>query len=349
LENQKYSHFKCNDFILDDDFKAWLAGNNPEKNHLWEEWLIANPSIRPEVEKARKIIYALRFNENNVPQKLIDQEWKKLESAISIVDQHQEYEIEHPAKRSFSFLRLMTAASVIAIIGFVSQHFFFPSSIKIAVVPVEKKTSNGQQLSIKLPDGTLVTLNAGSMLSYPKQFEDTLREVRLIGEAFFDVTRNEKAPFIIHTGEVTTKVLGTSFNVRAYPENREVQVAVVEGKVKVRMSSGLDKNGVCLVKSEMVTVQKEHGKLIVSDYDEKDQIGWKDGILYFEKSDFTSTVRKLERWYGVKIHIGEGRKMDPSWRFSGKFKNKPLDYILGVMSYPHQFSFKINDKTVSLQ
>ena len=349
MENQKYSHFKCNDFVLDDDFKAWLAGNNPEKNHLWEEWLVANPAIRPEVEKARRMIYALRFKENSVPAKLVDQEWKKLESAISIVDQHQEYEIEHPSKRSFSFLRLMTAASVIAIIGFVSQHFFFPSSIKIAVVPVEKKTSNGQQLSIKLPDGTLVTLNAGSMLSYPKQFEDTLREVRLIGEAFFDVTRNGKAPFIIHTGEVTTKVLGTSFNVRAYPENKEVQVAVVEGKVKVRMSSGLDKNGVCLVKSEMVTVQKEHGKLIVSDYDEKDQIGWKDGILYFEKSDFTSTVRKLERWYGVKIHMSEARKMDPSWRFSGKFKNKSLDYILGVMSYPHQFSFKINDKTVSLQ
>ena len=243
----------------------------------------------------------------------------------------------------------MTAASVIAVVCFVSQRFFFSPPQKITSAPVEKKTGNGQQLSIKLPDGTLVTLNAGSLLSYPKQFEDTLREVRLIGEAFFDVVRNEKAPFVISTEGVTTRVLGTSFNIRAYPENKEVQVAVVEGKVKVKMGSGSGKKSVCLVKSEMVTVHKEQGQLVVTDYDEKDQIGWKDGILYFEKSDLTTTIRKLERWYGVKIHISEGRKMDPTWRFSGKFKNKPLDHILGVMSYPHQFSFKINDNTVSLQ
>jgi ferric-dicitrate binding protein FerR (iron transport regulator) len=194
-----------------------------------------------------------------------------------------------------------------------------------------------------------VKLNAGSILSYPKVFEDTLREISLTGEAFFDVVRNEKSPFIIHTGNITTRVLGTSFNIRAYPENKEIQVAVVEGKVKVRTESGSGENGVCLIKSEMVTVQKEHGKLIVSDYDEKEQIGWKDGILYFEKSDFLSTVRRLERWYGVRINIGEGRKMDPSWRFSGRFKDKPLNYILDVMSYPHQFSYKINNNTVNLQ
>jgi ferric-dicitrate binding protein FerR (iron transport regulator) len=284
-----------------------------------------------------------------VSSKQVDQEWKKLESAISNYDLGSSAETNPSEKKPFSFLRLVAAASIIAILGFSVNHFWFSASSDLAVRSVEKKTSNGQQLTVKLPDGTRVKLNAGSILSYPKVFEDTLREISLTGEAFFDVVRNEKSPFIIHTGNITTRVLGTSFNIRAYPENKEIQVAVVEGKVKVRTESGSGENGVCLIKSEMVTVQKEHGKLIVSDYDEKEQIGWKDGILYFEKSDFLSTVRRLERWYGVRINIGEGRKMDPSWRFSGRFKDKPLNYILDVMSYPHQFSYKINNNTVNLQ
>ena len=111
---------------------------------------------------------------------------------------------------------------------------------------------------------------------------------------------------------------------------------------------GKESNSVFLTKSEMATFQKNEGELIVSAYDEKEQIGWKDGILYFEKSDFTTTVKKLERWYGVTIQISEARKIDPSWRFSGKFKDKPLDYILGVMSYPNQFSYKINKDIVNL-
>ena len=99
----------------------------------------------------------------------------------------------------------------------------------------------------------------------------------------------------------------------------------------------------------MVTVQTAQGELVVSDFDEKEQIGWKDGILYFEKADFSSAVERLERWYGVRIKISEKRKMDPSWRFSGKFKDKSLDYILEVMSYPHHFTYKIKDNNVTLQ
>ncbi len=348
MENQKYNLFKCNDFVLDDDFKAWVTGANPEKDHLWEAWLISNPSVRVEAEMARNMLLAFKFKEKKVSVEELDHEWKRVETAMMKRHTYEHTEFAAPEKRAFPFLKILTAASVIAVVCFASYLFLLPGSIK-NLAAVEKKTSNGQQLSIKLPDGTSVTLNAGSALSYPKQFDDTLREITLTGEAFFDVVRNEKAPFIIHTGEVTTRVLGTSFNIRAYPENKEVQVAVVTGKVKVKTGFKNDKNSVCLVKSEMVTVKKDEGELIVTDYDEKDQIGWKDGILYFEKSDLAASIRKLERWYGVSIHVAEGREMDPGWRFSGKFKNKPINYILDVMSYPHQFSYKIKNNTVTLQ
>lgn len=345
-----YDHFSCNDFVLDDDFRAWVAGEVPEQNHLWSAWLCANPAQTEEVEKARRIVLAfqprgIRF----VGEDDIQREWERLEAVLVPTSQHND--IVNPLKRIFSFFNVMAAAAVLVVFFFAGR-FLFNTNGNVTVSAIEQKTANGQQREIRLSDGTVVRLNAGSAITYPKTFSDTLREVTLSGEAFFSVAKNPECPFIIHTGEIVTRVLGTSFNVRAYPENDDVQIAVVEGKVAVnkKQAAASEEKGVYLTVNEMVTFRKTEGELIKSDYDEKEQIGWKDGILYFEKSDFPTTVKKLERWYGVSIRIADPKKLDdPSWRFSGKFQNKQLDYILNVMSYPDRFSFKINKDTVNLQ
>lgn len=351
MEAHKYDRFGYKDFVLDDDFRAWLNGTDPENDHLWEKWLLANPSRRPEIEKARKIVYALHFQGKPAPTYDIEQQWKRLES--SIAPDAAKTTVDKPRRIAFRrVFRLLAAACVLVGAFFLANRYLTNHSAPAsAFVPVEHKSANGQQRKLVLPDGTRVTLNAGSSISYPEEFEENIRKVSLTGEAFFDVTRNEKAPFVIITGEVVTKVLGTSFNIRAYPENKAVQVAVVEGKVKVNAKIGSEDQNACvfLSKSEMATFQKEAGELIVSIYDEKEQIGWKDGMLYFQKSDFRSTILKLERWYGVKFEVAPGVRMDADWRFSGKFQDKPLDYILGVMSYPNRFSYKVNNRIVNLQ
>lgn len=351
MEAHKYDRFGYKDFVLDDDFRAWLNGTAPENDHLWESWLRANPSRLSEIEKAKKIVCAIHFKGRAVPASEVQQQWQRLESAMASLPSVQSAE---PDDRRFQlgwiFKLLAAACLVLGAFFFVNRYMAMKQGAIVASSPVERKTANGEQLKLTLPDGTKVMLNAGSAISYPKAFAKNLREVNLTGEAFFDVVRNEKAPFVIRTGEVTTKVLGTSFNVRAYPENGAVQVAVVEGKVKVnaKIGSAQQKASVCLTKSEMATFEKEAGELTVSTYDEKEQIGWKDGMLYFQKSDFASTIVKLERWYGVKFQVAGSVKMDADWRFSGKFQNKPLDYILGVMSYPGRFSYEVKNDIVNL-
>ena len=104
MENQKYHHFKCSDFLLDDDFRAWQAGSTPEKDHLWEAWLIANPSAETEVNKARKLIYALHFKETSVGKQDIDLQWSKLESAIHNIDLN--LEADEPVKKKYTFFFL---------------------------------------------------------------------------------------------------------------------------------------------------------------------------------------------------------------------------------------------------
>lgn len=352
MEAHKYDRFDYKDFVLDDDFRAWLNGTAPENDHLWEKWLLANPSSHPEIEKARKIVHALHFQGRSVPEYDIGQQWKRLES--SIADSGAAKDGETPPRRinlTWIWKLLAAACVVVGAFFFANRYLAGHNAPASAFMPVEHKAANGQQRKLVLPDGTRVTLNAGSAISYPEEFEEDIRKVSLTGEAFFDVTRNEKAPFVIVTGDVVTKVLGTSFNIRAYPENKAVQVAVVNGKVKVNAKIGSEDQNACvfLSKSEMATFQKEAGELIVSTYDEKEQIGWKDGMLYFQKSDFHSSILKLERWYGVKFEIAPGVRMDADWRFSGKFQDKSLDYILGVMSYPNRFSYKVKNSIVKLQ
>ncbi|MGX5852059.1 FecR family protein [Dyadobacter jiangsuensis] len=352
MEAHKYDRFGYKDFVLDDDFRAWLNGTAPEKDHLWEKWLLANPARQAEIEKARRIVLALHFQDKSVPDHDIGQQWKRLESSIAASEAAKESET--PSRRitlTWIWRLLAAACVVVGAFFFVNRYLIGHHTPASAYVPVEHKAANGQQRRLLLPDGTRVTLNAGSSISYPQEFEEDVREVSLSGEAFFDVKRNEKQPFVITTGGVVTKVLGTSFNISAYPENKSVQVAVVTGKVKVNARIGSEDQNACvfLSKSEMATFQKEAGELIVSTYDEKEQIGWKDGMLYFQKSDFHSTILKLERWYGVKFEVAPGVRMDADWRFSGKFQDKPLDYILGVMSYPGRFSYQINNSIVKLQ
>lgn len=352
MEAHKYDRFGYKDFVLDDDFRSWLYGTAPENDHLWEKWLLANPSRHPEIEKARKIVYALHFQGKAVPTYDIEQQWQRLESSINAPETRKQAIIQPRYIGLRRVFRVLAAACLLAGTFFVVNRYLASRNAPAAAyVPVEHKSANGQQRKLVLPDGTRVTLNAGSAISYPEAFEKNIRKVALTGEAFFDVTRNEKAPFVITTGDVVTKVLGTSFNIRAYPENKAVQVAVVTGKVKVNAKIGSEDQNACvfLSKSEMATFQQEAGELIVSTYDEKEQIGWKDGMLYFQKSDFPSTILKLERWYGVRFEVAPGVRMDADWRFSGKFQDKPLDYILGVMSYPNRFSYKMNDTIVKLQ
>ncbi|MCE7043211.1 FecR family protein [Dyadobacter sp. CY312] len=346
-----YKQFSCNDFILDDDFRAWLNGNDHELDRAWETWLHANPAAREEVKKARVLLRALHIRERDASQHEVNAQWRQLDSLISGKIAAKQEKKSNNRSGLFSFWYILGAASII-LIGVFAAPFFLKSKSRPALASIAEKTINGQQRDLILHDGTIVKLNAGSSLTYPQIFSDTIREVVLVGEAFFQVAKNADAPFIIHTGEVTTKVLGTEFNVSAYPENESVQIAVVSGKVKVKanVNAGSDHSSVCITKSEMVTFEKSVKELVVSKYDDREQLGWKDGILYFEKSDFSAALKKLERWYGVTIQVADAKVMsgESSWRFSGKFQNKPLDYILTTMSYPNRFSYTIKNKTVIL-
>ncbi|MEM9141759.1 MAG: FecR domain-containing protein, partial [Bacteroidota bacterium] len=161
----------------------------------------------------------------------------------------------------------------------------------VPVVLLTKQTNWGQKISMVLPDGSSVKLNSGSTLTFPESFNDSTREVVLDGEAFFDVVKNPKKPFVIKSGELKTTVLGTSFNVNAYKGEQIMAVTVLSGEVGVNTASGqlqLLPNEQCIFDINTKQLVKEH-------VNAKEILLWKDGILKFNDAGLGQVAEALER------------------------------------------------------
>lgn len=350
MEKERYSDFKAPDFLLDDDFVAWLKGDDPAAVADWEHWLTQNPAAGPEVEKALILWQAMTFRTRTVGNEALGEAWQKLQERVAQGTSISDSEEEGTPKLVWRIWPWLAAASILLIAGlWVGRNYFSsPQAPRLA----QTRTTNGQQLTLTLADGTTVRLNAGSMITYPEAFPTHKREVQLKGEAYFEVAPNAAAPFVIRTGDVDVQVIGTKFTVKAYPESELVKVAVVEGKVAVQANSeeaAPARKKVVLMKDEMATLEKSNGELNVTNYDKNDALGWQNGILYIEKADFSQIVKQLERWYGVEISVDNDVAVDAAWRFSGKFENKPIEYILDVCQYPNVFTYEISGNQVHIR
>ena len=208
---------------------------------------------------------------------------------------------------------------------------------------ITKSNPRGQKSLITLPDGSQVKLNAASLLEYSPNF-DSSRHVTLVGEAFFEVVRDTLRPFIVTVGEVQVRVLGTSFNVQAFPSEESTTVAVASGAVLVQKSREQTSQ---LQAREMVRVNHPTGTLEKSDFDPAETLAWKDGILRFRQASFAQIVQQLERWYGVDFVVR--RRQPITEGFTGRYDNPSLEVVLEGMSFSSDFTFTIEDKQVIIE
>ncbi len=214
------------------------------------------------------------------------------------------------------------------------------------LVLVQKEVPAGQKQTLMLADGTKVTVNADTKFTYPEQFASDSREVKLEGEAFFEVARDENKPFIILTKDIHTTVLGTSFNIKAYQDESDISVSVASGKVKVnRVGDAADTY--YLTPGREAVYQLDKQSFEVRDFDKQAALAWKDGILYFKDASFEEVKSTLERRYGVEIHwVGNNTQ---SWQYSGIFDNQSLENVLLSISYVKHFSYALQGKQVKIK
>lgn len=207
---------------------------------------------------------------------------------------------------------------------------------------ITETTRRGEQRTVDLPDGSVVRLNAESAITFPEQFAalDT-RNVQLDGEAFFDVARDETKPFVIRSGDLVTTVLGTSFNIRAYPEDQMIAVTVATGKVKIE-SVGHAQQGNAnqvLVPGEQGLFDKMTAAITRTNVNLEKYLAWKDGTILLEGASLEEATAILGRWYNAEFIIkNPGLK---SCAIDGKFRNDKLENILENLRFLMGIEYRI--------
>ena len=200
------------------------------------------------------------------------------------------------------------------------------------------QTPLGMRSSMILPDGTSVSLNAGSSLKYPVAFTGKTRKVELTGEAYFDVKKDEHRPFIVSTSDIAIKVLGTSFNCSAYPEDEMIETALVRGEIEI--SGEKDGQHKLYVQPGEVAVFSKPWKTIEKNKVNLDKyISWKSGKLIFRDDSMITVLEKLGRWYNVTFQVKDQEIL--AYEYSATFSGESLDQVLKMLTLSSPICYRL--------
>lgn len=225
------------------------------------------------------------------------------------------------------------------LVAFVAARFLMPAVNAPDITCQTIHVPEGQRAEITLCDNTKVWLNAKSTLVFPSSFSGE-RSVELIGEAYFNVTRNEQNPFIVRTAEHEVKVLGTEFDVKSYPERNLFETSLIKGSVSVHSL----KTGQEMLLAPGHKACSDDGRLSVSQFGNQGDFLWREGILAFEGETFSQILDKLTMYYDLNIEIKNRNVVMGGYTYTGKFWIKDgVEHVLKVLQFSHKFKYQKDD------
>lgn len=242
------------------------------------------------------------------------------------------------------FIKVTTYAATVAVLMIAtwfisSQH----TNQLMASATNEVFVPPGQRARLTLDDGTVVWLNAQSTLTYPAVFTGNERHVTLSGEGFFEVTHNPDKPFTVSAQDLFITVLGTEFNVSAYEKETGTEISLIDGSVKVWNELGSEK---VLTPNQQLTYI--NGEMLIASIDHREYFLWKDGIYSFNNEPFVDIMRKLERYYNVKIEVRDLPVSD--WEYTGKFRQQDgIETIIRILQIAYPFKMEKKDDVIILR
>ncbi len=248
-----------------------------------------------------------------------------------------------------NFLRFVPYAAMLVItIGFSVLFYYTRISLQPNNSEIVSYTSviaeNGQKSKIILPDSSIVWLNSGTTLSYNTNFAENSRNINLKGQAFFQVTKNKKMPLIVHCNDLSVKVLGTKFDVNAYPETGKVSVVLESGSVQL-LHNHIKSFNYTLKPSELADFDIAAKKVAIKNTDIQKFTSWKDGILIFKDDPMKQVIEKLERWYNIKIDVSDPEVYNSI--FTGTISNESYEQIFKLIEYSCPVSCEIINRPES--
>jgi transmembrane sensor len=285
----KKKYNTINDFLDDVSFENWALQNNGTDINFWEFWIANNPDKEELVNKARDLVLGISFDTNFVDEGKVALEWNKLEAKIQAK--------KFRPKRKVRFLKQFGVAASLLLL--ISVGFYFMNNNS----KITHKTNYGEILNIKLQDGSDVTLNSNSSLSY---YKNESRKVWLSGEAFFQVDKKvvTNAKFWVFTNDLSVEVYGTSFNVNT--KKKKTDVFLEEGSIWLKLKNGIDKK---MIPGNYISYSSKKNEILEDKniFNPIAKTSWKDGSLLFENLSLEKAMEKIEESYGFTIVFKEDK------------------------------------------
>ena len=360
---EQYKNFGVDDFVWDPYFRQWILTPTRESNTEWNDWLAANPDCSARVSQARQLVLALKVNEKDLP---VGEVSDVIATALGRISKSAEEDEYTPALRFYQSWWFRIAASLVFLlaIGWTVRMYRTPA-VQVAVtevvhdtilpaepvVTMEERVNTGSApLTIRLSDNSKITLTKGSKLRYPATFETSQREVYLTGEAFFDISKDPERPFIVYANELVTKVLGTSFLIKAYPSSREVTVEVKTGRVSVFAKSNRlhpatrrEAEGVILSPNQKLIFERNEVRMVKTLVERPSIIVSKASIPQFEFEDTPVSVAfgAIAKAYGIDILFDE--ELLSGCPLTATLENQPLHDKLSIICKAIEANYEILD------
>jgi transmembrane sensor len=304
-----YAGFLLEDFLVDEFFLEWVLTESEESKDFWQKWLMSNPEKTELIQKARLIVTSIQVDPvRDVKQAEID---KILKVVFNAEDTKPATE-----RRLFSinWIKIAAVFLIVASAGLIFHLNNTPQKESLQVVTHPYKNFNHELINkgtktkfLQLSDGSSVILKPGSVIKLPRFFEAGKREVFLSGEAFFEISKNPNRPFIVYTDNITTKVLGTSFYVKANSKQAESSVIVSTGKVAVsanlKSRKENSKKDITLLPNQAGVFDNSKSELVKKDLDEPQALSHQvsKGLFSFKETSLNKVIQVLKDAYGVEI------------------------------------------------
>jgi len=343
------------DLILDETFREFVEATNKKSVDFWNNWIQDHPEKADDFRKAKTVLIALLSSRKAEIKVDKEESLKRLMKGINKLPR------EGGSMINFSSFWMRAASVIILAIAFawiwqlISVYRNSPDQ-KIVyneiIVPV------GEKAQAILSDGTHVWINSGSTFRYPVTFGQNARDVSLKGEAYFDVKKRGQSKFTVNTHDVRVVVLGTSFNVKAYPEDRKTQTTVVRGLVRVEsLVKGIEP---VLIKPNQMAILNSSGPSEANNMKAIRSIkienkvntvvitSWKDQMLVFVDESFGDISIKMERWFNMKIRIEDTLLKEE--RYTGKFVHNETVYeVLEAIKLTTPIEYTVKNEEIVIK
>lgn len=246
-----------------------------------------------------------------------------------------------PQKNFILGYRIAVAVAAVIICSVVGWNLTLLQKQQDLAAPFLAEVPAGDKVQLTLPDRSSVKLNSESTLSYA--YVNGKRITQLNGEAYFQVSKDKKHPFVVQVGDLNIEVLGTSFNVYSYDENDYVETSLLEGSIRLYDSKTPNKSFI-LKPSQKAIYSKSDGNIRFRNTDNVKELAWIQERLVFESEKLSTVIHKIERWYGVKIHLLCPEIAND--RISGSFKDEQLPYVMEALKFQYKFDYEITGNQV---